>query len=126
MRLLDDELKNKVTHTYLPIDLPWLMSSLLKQVKPDMLVIMEVELWPNLINQCYKYQNKKDHKIQLLVCIVNARLTDKTRRGYQKLTSLSEPMIQQLHQVYARNQTDVDNYLTMGITPEKLTLLGNI
>jgi 3-deoxy-D-manno-octulosonic-acid transferase len=126
LRLLDEEIKVKVSHTYLPIDLPWLMSSLLKQVKPDMLVIMEVELWPNLINQCYTYKNKQGHKIQLPVCIVNARLTDKTRRGYQKLTSLSEPMIQQLHQVYARNQTDFDNYLVMGINPDKLSLLGNI
>jgi 3-deoxy-D-manno-octulosonic-acid transferase len=125
-RLLDEELKVKVSHTYLPIDLPWLMSSLLKQVQPDLLIIMEVELWPNLINQCYKYKNKKGHKIQLPVCIVNARLTDKTRRGYQKLTSLSEPMTQQLHQVYARNQTDFDNYLAMGINPDKLSLLGNI
>jgi 3-deoxy-D-manno-octulosonic-acid transferase len=126
MRLLDDELKNKVTHTYLPIDLPWLMSSLLKQVKPDMLVIMEVELWPNLINQCYKYKNKQGDKKNIPVCIVNARLTDKTTKGYQKFISLAQPMIQQLHRVYARNQTDFDNYLTMGITPEKLTLLGNI
>jgi 3-deoxy-D-manno-octulosonic-acid transferase len=118
LRSLDDELKNKVTHTYLPVDLPWLMSSLLKQVKPDMLVIMEVELWPNLINLCYKKH--------IPVSIVNARLTDKTTKGYQKFISLAQPMIQQLHRVYARNQTDFDNYLIMGIAPEKLTLAGNI
>ena len=56
LRLLDNTLKTKVSHTYLPIDLPWLMSSLLAQVKPDVVVIMEVELWPNLINQCSKTQ----------------------------------------------------------------------
>lgn len=118
LRLLDEELKNKVIHSYLPIDLPWLMSSLLKQVKPDMLVIMEVELWPNLINQCYKKH--------IPVSIVNARLTDKTTKGYQKFISLAQPMIKQLHRVYARNQMDFDNYLTMGINPEKLSLFGNI
>lgn len=118
LQLLDDKLKTRVTHTYLPVDLPWLMSSLLKQVQPDMVIIMEVELWPNLINQCYKKHTP--------VFIVNARLTDKTKRGYQKFSALAEPMIKQLHQVYARNQTDFDNYLAMGISPDKLALLGNI
>ena len=126
LRLLDEQLKNKVSHTYLPVDLPWLMSSLLKQVQPDMVMIMEVELWPNLINQCYKFKNKQGYKKHIPVCIVNARLTDKTRRGYQKFSALAEPMIKQLHQVYARNKTDFDNYLAMGINPKKLTLLGNI
>ncbi|MFT6529272.1 MAG: 3-deoxy-D-manno-octulosonic-acid transferase [Psychrosphaera sp.] len=118
LRLLDDSLLDKVKHCYLPIDLPWLMSSLLKQVNPDIMLIMEVELWPNLINQC--------HKKQIPVCIVNARLTDKTRKGYQKVGVLAEAMIKQLQRVYARNQTDFDNYIAMGIDNNKLTLLGNI
>jgi len=114
----DSMVKNSVHHCYLPIDLPWLMSSLIKKINPELLIIMEVELWPNLINQC--------HKKQIPVVIVNARLTDKTKRGYQKFNALTQPMIQQLHKVYARNQMDFDNYLAMGIKPEKLTLLGNI
>lgn len=118
LKSIPKELTNRICHNYLPIDLPWLMANLLRTVNPCLVLIMEVELWPNLVRQC--------HKKSIPLAVINARLTDKTRRGYQKLSWLSQPMIQSLSMVFCRNQTDYNNYLALNYDQSKLTLLGNV
>ena len=112
------ELQQRVIHNYLPVDLAGLMRRFIKHINPDLVMIMEVEMWPNFINQSVK-QNKP-------VIMINARLTEKTCKGYQKLSWLSEPMISGLSYVFARNQMDFDNYQLLGIEDKKLELAGNI
>ncbi len=69
-----------VDHVYLPYDLPGSMRRFLKQVDPKLVIIMETELWPNMINQLYK------RKIPLV--IANARLSERSAAGYQSSVAL--------------------------------------
>ncbi|GAA0306137.1 lipid IV(A) 3-deoxy-D-manno-octulosonic acid transferase [Psychrosphaera haliotis] len=117
-RRLSDEMGKRVFHTYLPIDLPWMMSALLRQVKPVVTLIMEVELWPNLIRKC---RAKK-----IPVVVVNARMTDKTKRGYQRFSWLSGQMIKSLSKVLARNQDDFDRYVELGLPESRIEIVGNL
>merc|ERR1711991_1154730 len=96
------DLSGRTHHTYLPIDLPWLAKGLLKKVQADKLVIMEVELWPNLILTA-KSLNKP-------IAIINGRMTDSSCKGYQKFSWLAQPMLSALDQVFVRNTMDFDNY----------------
>lgn len=117
-RLIPEELSGQIHHLYLPIDLPWLMARLLKQLAPKALIVMEVELWPNLLRQC--------RKRAIPSYIVNARLTDKTAKGYHKFEAITKPMLQGLEKAFVRNQTDERNYLSFDVEAEKIALLGNI
>lgn len=117
-RKLPDEIQKRVFHTYLPVDLPWMMSSLLRKVKPVATLIMEVELWPNLIRRC------KAKKIPVVV--VNARMTDSTKRGYQRFSWIAKPMIKSLSKVLARNQDDFDRYIELGLSDKSIQIVGNL
>lgn len=111
-------LSNRVFHTYLPVDLPWLVKRLLKQVQADKLVIMEVELWPNLILAA--------KSLNLAVAIINGRMTDSSFKGYQRFSWLAQPMLLALDQVFVRNSKDRENYAKLGVKEPTLQLAGNI
>ena len=117
-RKLSAEYQSRVFHTYLPLDLPWMMSALLRNVKPLVALIVEVELWPNLIRKC--------HRRKIPVVIVNARMTASTLKSYLKLTWLSLPMVQSISKVIARNQDDYDGYRQLGLPEERIQIVGNL
>ena len=118
LRLIQQHELSNIHHLYLPIDLPWLMAKLIRRIKPKALLIMEVELWPNLLKQCRRFN--------VPTFVINARLTDKTARGYRKFSWITLPMLQGLTQVFVRNDIDEANYLSFGLNPNRVELLGNI
>lgn len=109
---------DKVQHCYLPLDNIISTQLFLQRLQPKAIVFMETELWPNLIAQC---QNKH---IKLL--LVNARLSDKSMRSYQKLSWLITPTIQQFNKILTQSQANQDNYLTMGAATKSCELSGNL
>ena len=78
-RLFDDE----VEHCYLPYDLPHVLRRFLQRIQPSILVVMETELWPNLFAAC-QMRN-------IPVLVVNARLSERSFRGYRKVLPLIRP-----------------------------------
>ena len=71
---------NSVLHAYVPYDLPDAVARFLKRTHPAMVVVMETELWPNLFVAC----KKRD----IPILVTNARLSEKSARGYQRITPL--------------------------------------
>ncbi len=113
-RLLGDA----VQHLYLPIDLELIMGRLLKRISPQQIMIVEVELWPNLLRQA--------SRLQIPVTVVNARMTNNSVKGYQKMGLLFQPMLRSLHKVLAQGQRDYHNYLLLGLPEDKCFLTGNL
>ncbi|WP_353370622.1 3-deoxy-D-manno-octulosonic acid transferase [Aliiglaciecola sp. NS0011-25] len=111
-------LGEKVQHLYLPFDLGWMMKRMLNKIRPKQVLVVEVELWPNMIRQCVKGQ--------IPVILVNGRMTDRSVRGYQKMAALISPMMQSIKHVCAQSERDYRNYLSLGIPADKLTITGNI
>lgn len=107
-----------VSHFYLPLDLPFLMRRMLNKVKPDLVIITEVELWPNLIHCGWKKS--------IPVCVINARMTAKSLRSYSKLSLLMTPLLRKLSLVCAQAKRDYDNYLKLGISSARLKLTNNM
>lgn len=108
----------KVNHIYLPFDLCLAMSAMLDKIQPEKVLITEVELWPNLIHAAWKKG--------IPVYVINARMTDKSSRNYQKISALFAPMLEKVYHVCAQGQRDFDNYLELGLDRSKLTLTNNI
>ncbi|GFD80420.1 3-deoxy-D-manno-octulosonic acid transferase [Tenacibaculum sp. KUL118] len=113
-----DIFKDTVHHFYLPYDLPITMAAMLKRVKPKMVIVTEVELWPNLIHACWKRY--------VPVIVINARMTDRSAKRYKKIGQLFNPMLAKLSHVCAQGQRDHDNYAWLGLDKDKLTLTNNI
>jgi 3-deoxy-D-manno-octulosonic-acid transferase len=108
----------KVTHLYLPYDLGLFMGILLNKFKPRMVLINEMELWPNLVHSCWKQT--------IPVYLINARMSDKSLATYTKFPRLFAPMFAKFEAVCAQGQRDYDNYLALKIPSGKLILSNNI
>ena len=107
-----------VYHVYAPYDLPGVLSRFLQRVQPNILVIMETELWPNLVHCC------RDRDIPVVVA--NARLSEKSAKGYSKFSKLTEPMLRRINCVAAQHEDDGERFLGLGLSKKQLIITGNI
>ena len=112
------ELGKRVFHVYLPYDLPWLLKGFLKRLNPELLVILETELWPNLIHCCHQHGTK--------VLVANARLSEKSAKGYAKLAKLSAQMLGQIDCLAVQNETDGKRFVEVGMPVDNMTVTGSI
>lgn len=111
-------LGDKVYHCYIPYDLPFALSLFIQRVRPQMLLIMETELWPNTLHMCSKF------KIPSI--LINARLSERSARGYTKIATLTRTMLTQLTHVAAQHTDDAERFIKLGLAPEKITVTGSI
>jgi 3-deoxy-D-manno-octulosonic-acid transferase len=109
---------DSVDHSYAPYDTPGAVARFLQRVQPKMLIIMETELWPNTVAACYKRQ--------IPVILANGRLSEKSARGYARVSKLSGPMVAQLTAVAAQHGDDGGRFTALGLPAEKLHITGNI
>lgn len=107
-----------VHHFYLPFDFSVSMAVMLTRVKPKAVMITEVELWPNLIHECWLRG--------IPTFVVNARMTERSARRYAKVSALFLPMLRKLTHVCAQGQRDYTSYLSLGIRADRVTLTNNI
>ncbi|TMN74511.1 3-deoxy-D-manno-octulosonic acid transferase [Pseudoalteromonas sp. S1727] len=110
--------KDSVQCVYLPLDFPCATARFLKQVKPAMLCILETELWPNLLAQ------SKQRNIPVLV--LNARLSEKSQRGYQKVAPLTRALMASISALASHNQDDATRFIELGLDAEKVQVTGSI
>ena len=109
---------NTVEHVYLPYDVPIVVKRFMRCFKPKLAVIMETEIWPNLFHYC------GENNIPLY--LINARLSEKSRRGYSKLPALIHPVLASIKQIAAQTQDDAERYLAIGAKPRQVVTFGNI
>jgi 3-deoxy-D-manno-octulosonic-acid transferase len=108
----------RVYHAYLPWDFPHAYLRLLPALKPKALVIVETELWPNLINACEKQG--------VPVFLVNGRLSERSARGYDRFRALTRPMLQQITGIAAQHQPDAERFMALGVPPQNIEVTGSI
>lgn len=110
---------DNVVHCYLPIDLPGSVKRFLTQVKPQATIVMETELWPNLIHQLSKANTP--------ILLANARMSEKSMNGYLgKAAPLMHEMLNNLDCVAAQYASDGERFVKLGLPEKKLTIGGSI
>ncbi|MEW5838909.1 MAG: lipid IV(A) 3-deoxy-D-manno-octulosonic acid transferase [Pseudomonadota bacterium] len=107
-----------VEHVYLPFDLPGAVRRFYARSRPTRGVIMETELWPNLFAEARK------NGIPLI--LANARLSEKSMRGYARLRGLVAETLACLHLIAARDAQDVARFVALGAAQEKTEAFGNL
>ncbi|GGO78036.1 3-deoxy-D-manno-octulosonic acid transferase [Marinobacterium nitratireducens] len=108
----------RVRHCYCPWDLPHALARFHRRIRPRGLVIVETELWPNLIKSCAERQ--------VPVLVANARLSARSARGYRRFGGLTRPMLQRLHRVVAQHHADGERFVELGLPPDRLSVSGSI
>lgn len=109
---------DRVQHCYLPYDLPWAAARFLDRVRPKLAVIMETELWPNHIHQCARRR--------IPVVLANARLSERSARGYARFAKLTAPMLAELSWIAVQTEAEAARFCTLGARPECVGVTGSI
>lgn len=109
---------NKVMHQYLPYDLPGVMKRFYQRIKPRVGVIMETELWPNLIYQA--------QTAQIPLLLANARISNDSLQGYKKIKCLIKPVLNKFSAILTQGEEDARRYITLGAREDIVHVLGNM
>ena len=116
-QMLLNKMGSRVKHQYMPLDLPYCINRFLDTWDPKALLILETEIWPNLIEIC----DKRD----IFISLVNARLSEKSKQNYQWIKFLISPSLKKIDLVIAQYQSDADRFKKINDTT-KISLCGNL
>ncbi len=108
----------RVFHTYMPWDLPPFLAAFLQRVRPAQFLMVETEVWPNLLRQCRR------HGVRSL--LANARLSERSLRGYRRFGRFARQVFGQIHQVAAQSEADAARFRALGVPAERIAVTGSI
>ncbi|MEO5561667.1 MAG: lipid IV(A) 3-deoxy-D-manno-octulosonic acid transferase [Dokdonella sp.] len=109
---------DRVFHVYLPYDLTTSVKRFLNRVRPHLAVIMETEIWPNLFMTCAERD--------ISIVIANARLSEKSLRGYWPIQPLARRAIRCASFVAAQSTSDAERLRSLGAAEPRLAIVGNL
>ena len=111
-------LGDRVFHVYVPYDLTSAVKRFLDRVKPRLAVVMETEIWPNLFITCAERR--------IPIVIANARLSERSLRGYWPIQPLARRAIRCASMVAAQSTSDYERLISLGAEPKHVTSVGNL
>lgn len=109
---------DRVEHVYLPYDLPGMVERFLRHFRPQLGLVMETELWPNLLFGV--------RGASVPTWIVNARLSERSLRGYRLLRPLLRRALAGLRGILAQSADDADRFVRLGADPAQMHVSGNL
>ena len=101
-----------------PLDLTWMVGRFLDAVRPDAVVLAELELWPTFIAACARRR--------IPVCVVNGRLSARSHRGYRAFRPLVRPMFSRLALVVAQTETYRARFVELGVPGPRAVVGGSL
>ena len=107
---------DRVVQCWLPYDVPFAIRAFLARFAPRAGLLMETEVWPNLTDECAK--------AGVPLFLINARLSERSLRGYRKASPLTQPMFAALAGVAAQTAQDAARLTVAGAT--SVTVTGNL
>ena len=111
-------LGDRVGHCYAPYDFTFAVRSFLRKTQPRMLVLMETEIWPNLIMQASAQG--------IPVILINARMSERSARGYKRLSWLSDPVLGAITHIACQSAEHMQRFIDLGVDAEKVSAFGSV
>ncbi|GIU81725.1 MAG: 3-deoxy-D-manno-octulosonic acid transferase [Acidobacteria bacterium] len=103
---------------YFPFDFKFSVRKALEKINPEVVILMETEIWFNFIREA----SRKGVKI----CIANARLSEKSFRRYSMIRKTIEQILSHIRLILAQSQIDAERFLQLGAEAEKVKMTGNL
>ncbi|HOQ31853.1 MAG TPA: glycosyltransferase N-terminal domain-containing protein [Candidatus Hydrogenedens sp.] len=104
--------------TWCPFDHPKSVEHFLKQIFPRILVLVETELWPNLI--------LKTHKFHIPIAIINGRISDRFLRTYQRWKKIYQKLLSCFSFILVQTEEYANRFIELGSDADKVYVVGNI
>lgn len=106
------------TVAYFPLDFTWAVSRALNSILPDLIVLVELELWPNFILTAWR------RKIPLV--LINGRIGEKSFKGYRRIKPLMARLLSCFHWLAVQTETYADRLRALGAPADRVVVTGNI
>lgn len=111
-------LGDSVWHFYAPYDMPDAICRFLNRIRPDVLVIIDTELWPNMVHYARRYGAD--------VILANGRLSERSARRYGRFSMMIKPLLMSMTRVAVQTQAHGERFVSLGLPADKLTVAGSI
>lgn len=108
----------RVEHCFIPYDLPDTMRRFMSSVNPRRVIVLETELWPNLIQLCQRRGIRLDY--------VNVRISEKSFIGYSRFKNWVSGLLGMINSFAVQTEADAQYLYKLGVSKEKITVTGNI
>ena len=113
-----DMFGDDVAHVYAPYDLPGAVARFFDRVRPQLAIVMETELWPNLFHAC--------HHRSVPLLLVNARLSARSVTGYRRVRKLVCRTLACVTEIAAQTATDAGRFESLGAAAGSISVTGNM
>ena len=101
-----------------PLDFTWMAGRFLDTVRPRLVVLAELELWPSFLAAC--------RRRGIPVCVVNGRLSERSFRGYRRWRPLARRMFRRLAWVSAQTGAYRDRFVALGVRDDRVVVGGSL
>lgn len=101
-----------------PFDLSFVVSRFLRKVQPDVVVLMELEVWPNFTGRCRAFG--------IPVCVVNGRLTERSARRYARIRALIRPMFRRISFAAVQTEGYAARFRALGVPADRVHVTGTM
>lgn len=108
---------DSVYHCYLPLDMPGAVRRFLNKLQPQAVIVLETELWPNLLQQC--------QRAVIPTIVVNARLSARSARGYRRFYAFSRLALNNINLLLAQDRATARRFAALGCKAQ-ITVCGNL
>ena len=108
----------EVVLTYLPLDLTFIVEGVIKLIKPALFVMIETEIWPNLIRIL--------HKNRVPVLLSNGRISPNSYKWYKSVRPILKNILDCITAFLMRTKEDAERIVSVGAQEEKVTVAGNM
>lgn len=103
---------------FFPFDLPGISGKFLDKVEPDIVAILETEIWPNFLGECARRG--------IPAIILNGRISERSFRGYGRVRSFFARVLACVTAVAMQTEEDARRIVALGVDPEKVSVTGNM
>jgi len=108
----------ELTSFYCPLDFSWAVRTAMRRMRPSLLVLAELELWPNLVRAA--------GEAQVPVAVVNGRLGERSFRGYRKIRFAMSRLLRGIAVVAVQNEEYKSRFVGLGCDPARLSVTGSL
>lgn len=108
----------ELTSFYCPLDFSWAVRTAMRRMRPSLLVLAELELWPNLVRAA--------GEMQVPVAVVNGRLGERSFRGYRKIRFAMSRLLRGIAVVAVQNEEYKARFVGLGCDPARLSVTGSL
>ncbi len=103
---------------YCPLDFTWAVNAAMRRVRPDVLVLAELELWPNLVWAARRHGAR--------TAVINGRLSQRSFEGYRRIRPLVARLLQSIDRIAVQDETYRERFLALGARPESVQVTGSM